>query len=92
MDTINPGNRVVTIGGLHGVIEKVNSEDQTVELNCEDVILVIPRKRAIHRCYSTAAPTNPQVRTEEVALKKRVVYKKGKFKKIDMEKHGSIIR
>ena len=66
MDAIKPGDSVVTIGGLHGVIEKVNSEDQTVELNCEDVILVF-EKRAIHHVIPTAAPTNIEVRTEEVA-------------------------
>ena len=66
MDAIKPGDSVVTIGGLHGVIENVNSEDQTVELNCEGVILVF-EKRAIHHVIPTAAPTNLEVRTEEVA-------------------------
>ena len=66
MDAIKPGDSVVTIGGLHGVIEKVNREDQTVELNCEGVILVF-EKRAIHHVIPTAAPTNLEVRTEEVA-------------------------
>lgn len=44
----------------------MNSEDQTVELNCEGVILVF-EKRAIHHVVPTAAPTNIEVRTEEVA-------------------------
>ena len=66
MDAIKPGDSVVTIGGLHGVIENVNSENQTVELNCEGVILVF-EKRAIHHVIPTAAPTNLEVRTEEVA-------------------------
>ncbi|MBR7927004.1 preprotein translocase subunit YajC [Aerococcaceae bacterium zg-ZUI334] len=39
IDGMQPGNHVVTIGGLHGVLEEVNRATQTVVIDCEGVYL-----------------------------------------------------
>lgn len=36
---IKPGDYVVTIGGLHGIIDEVNSAEGSVVLDCEGVYL-----------------------------------------------------
>lgn len=33
--SLKPGDSVVTIGGLHGIIHKINEEKQCVEIDCE---------------------------------------------------------
>lgn len=40
MNGMKRGDRVITIGGLHGVIDEINNEDKTVTLDCEGVYLV----------------------------------------------------
>ena len=55
---------VVVAGGAFWFFGR--KQRQRVELNCEGVILVF-EKRAIHHVIPTAAPTNLEVRTEEVA-------------------------
>ena len=40
MNGMQRGDRVITIGGLHGVIDEINNEDKTVTLDCEGVYLV----------------------------------------------------
>lgn len=41
MDSLAPGANVITIGGLHGVVEEVN--DKTVVIDCEGVYLTFER-------------------------------------------------
>mgnify|MGYP003410943164 FL=1 len=43
MDSITVGSRVITIGGLHGVISEVNSDKNTVVLDCEGIYLEFER-------------------------------------------------
>lgn len=40
MNGLKKGDEVVTIGGLHGVIDEVNQADKTVTLDCDGVYLV----------------------------------------------------
>ncbi|MGP6140001.1 MULTISPECIES: preprotein translocase subunit YajC [unclassified Jeotgalibaca] len=49
------GDQVVTIGGLHGTIEEVNTAENTVTLDCEGIFLTF-EKRAIAR-IKKSAPT-----------------------------------
>lgn len=39
MDGLKPGDKVVTIGRLHGVVDKIDRESQTVSLDCDGVFL-----------------------------------------------------
>ena len=43
MDSIVPGSRVVTIGGLHGVVSEVNKDKNTIVLDCEGIYLEFER-------------------------------------------------
>lgn len=38
-DSLKPGDEVITIGGLHGVIDEINRTNNTVVLDCEGVYL-----------------------------------------------------
>ena len=60
------GDKVVTIGGLHGVIDNIDTVNKTVDLDCEGVILTFERA-AIHHVVSESATTNNEVYTDEVA-------------------------
>ncbi len=43
LNTMDVGSKVVTIGGLHGVIAEVNTEKSTVVLDCEGIFLEFNR-------------------------------------------------
>ncbi|WP_027107443.1 preprotein translocase subunit YajC [Ligilactobacillus ceti] len=63
MDGLSRGNEVITIGGLHGVIDSIDRENKTVTLDCEGVYLVfdIP---AIRNVISKTAAVTPEVKPE----------------------------
>ena len=65
-DAMKIGDKVVTIGGLHGEIYNIDTVNKTVDLDCEGVILTFERA-AIHHVVSESAPTNNEVYTDEVA-------------------------
>ena len=65
-DAMKIGDKVVTIGGLHGVIDYIDTVNNTVDLDCEGVILTFERM-AIHHVVAESAPTNNEVYTDEVA-------------------------
>lgn len=65
-DAMKVGDKVVTIGGLHGVIYNIDTVKNTVDLDCEGVILTFERM-AIHHVVTESAPTNNEVYTDEVA-------------------------
>ena len=60
------GDKVVTIGGLHGVIDNIDTVNKTVDLDCEGVILTFERA-AIHHIVTESAATINEVYTDEVA-------------------------
>ena len=43
LDGMKPGDSVVTIGGLHGVISEFNEDKRTVVLDCEGIFLEFDR-------------------------------------------------
>lgn len=51
IDQISKGDVVVTIGGLHGVVDEQDNNAQTIVLDCEGVYLTF-EKRAIARVAS----------------------------------------
>ena len=65
-DAMKIGDKVVTIGGLHGVIDNIDTVNKTVDLDCEGVILTFERA-AIHHIVTESAATNNEVYTDEVA-------------------------
>lgn len=40
MSSLQKGDKIVTIGGLHGVVDSVDSAEKTVTLDCDGVYLV----------------------------------------------------
>ena len=65
-ESMKIGDKVVTIGGLHGVIDNIDTVNKTVDLDCEGVILTFERA-AIHHVVTESAATNNEVYTDEVA-------------------------
>ena len=66
MNGLKKGDEVVTIGGLHGVIDEVNQADKTVTLDCDGVYLVF-NLAAVGRVVpakSTAAKEETVVATD----------------------------
>ncbi|MEY8663028.1 preprotein translocase subunit YajC [Ligilactobacillus faecis] len=43
MNALKPGDQVVTIGGLHGVVSEVNQEKNLVTIDCDGVYLDFTR-------------------------------------------------
>lgn len=56
LDTLAVGDSVVTIGGLHGIIDEINDQTKTVVLDCEGIYLTFER-RAIARVLSKGTDT-----------------------------------
>lgn len=54
LSQIKPGDKVITIGGLHGTVDEVNLTNNTVVLDCEGIYLTF-EKRAISRIGEVAA-------------------------------------
>lgn len=53
LDSLEVGDSVVTIGGLHGVVDEINDTNKTIVLDCEGIYLTFER-RAIARVASKA--------------------------------------
>ena len=66
-EAMKVGDKVVTIGGLHGVIDNIDTVNNTVDLDCEGVILTFERAAIHHVVTESAAATNNEVYTDEVA-------------------------
>ena len=43
LENMKAGDRVVTIGGLHGVLSEVNTDKSTVVIDCEGIFLEFDR-------------------------------------------------
>lgn len=65
LDSLEVGDSVVTISGLHGVIAEINDENNTIELDCEGIYLVFER-RSISRISSKA--TEKVSTTEDIIV------------------------
>lgn len=50
------GDSVVTIGGLHGIIDEINEEAKTIVLDCEGIYLTFER-RSVSRITTKATDT-----------------------------------
>lgn len=65
MDALKKGDNVVTIGGLHGVIDSIDEADKSVTLDCDGVYLVFNRS-AIGRVvdHASTQPVGPSTEEE----------------------------
>ncbi|MFD1126353.1 preprotein translocase subunit YajC [Lentilactobacillus raoultii] len=64
LSKVKPGDQVVTIGRLHGVIDEINEADKTVTLDCDGIYLVFDlsaiaqvKQPAVAASTATNAPT-----------------------------------
>lgn len=63
LDSMKPGNEIVTIGGLHGVISEINNEENTVIIDCEGIFLEFDRA-----AIRTVRPQTSAVDTTETTV------------------------
>lgn len=60
LDSLKKGDAVVTIGGLHGLIDEVREADKTVILDCEGIFLTFER-RAVARVVASATSDSVEI-------------------------------
>lgn len=72
MESLKKGDAIVTIGGLHGIVDEVVEVDRTVVIDCDGVFLTFERG-AIARIKETAAPTPVEVKEEVLVEEPTVV-------------------
>lgn len=58
VNSLQPGDEVVTIGRLHGVVSEVNASNQTVTIDCEGIYLTFDLNAIAQVNRPTAAPTS----------------------------------
>lgn len=63
LDSLQKGDSIVTIGGLHGVVDEVVTDNNTVVIDCEGIYLTFER-RAVARIITKAE--NATVAPEEL--------------------------
>lgn len=64
LSSLKKGDSIVTIGGLHGIVDEVIETNNTVVIDCEGIYLTFER-RAIARII-TKAETTATTQTEEL--------------------------
>lgn len=64
LSSLKKGDSIVTIGGLHGVVDEVIETNNTVVIDCEGIYLTFER-RAIARIITKAESTTA-AQTEEL--------------------------
>lgn len=67
MSKLRPGDHVVTISRLHGVVSEVNEQERTVTLDCEGIYLTFDLV-AVQRVIS---PAKSNVQTDAKAASKK---------------------
>lgn len=59
LSSMKVGDKVVTIGGLHGVISEFNEDKRTVTLDCEGIFLEFDRASIKTVKVNATAPATP---------------------------------
>lgn len=59
LDSLQKGDSVVTIGGLHGVIDEVVTDANTVVIDCEGIYLTFERRAVARIVTKASAGTTP---------------------------------
>lgn len=65
LDSIQPGDSVITIGGLHGIVDEISADKKNVVLDCEGIYLTFER-RAIARVSSKATTDTVAAQAEDL--------------------------
>lgn len=65
LSNLKVGDSIVTIGGLHGIIDEINDAAKTVVLDCEGIYLTFER-RAIARVVAKAADATTTAEAEDL--------------------------
>ena len=90
LDSMKPGDSVVTIGGLHGVVSEIDNDKRTVVLDCEGIFLeydraaiktVKPGTVVTNDATTTVETTEEPAETVEVKLKQQKRWKRQKRRK-----------
>lgn len=64
LDNLQVGDSIITIGGLHGVIDKIDPTAKTVDIDCEGIYLTFER-RSVSKVVSKASDINS---TEDIIV------------------------
>lgn len=72
LDSMKVGDKIVTIGGLHGVVFEFKEEDKTVCIDCEGIILEFDRA-AIKTVMATTVKEDVVQDTIEKTVPKEIV-------------------
>lgn len=67
VNSLQPGDEVVTIGRLHGVVSEVNASNQTVTIDCEGIYLTFDLNAIARVNRPTAAPTSNESTSESTS-------------------------
>jgi preprotein translocase subunit YajC len=65
LSNLEVGDSIVTIGGLHGIIDEINDAAKTVVLDCEGIYLTFER-RAVARVVTKATDTVTTAEPEDL--------------------------
>lgn len=72
LNSMKAGDSVVTIGGLHGVIHEINTDKDTITIDCEGIYLEFDRN-AIKTTNPAALAPEPVQETAEEEVEEAVV-------------------
>lgn len=70
LNSMKVGDKVVTIGGLHGVVSEMDNVSKTVFIDCEGILLEFDQN-AIRTVKPNTAATSAAVEQEPVVLEKQ---------------------
>lgn len=65
LSSITVGDSVVTIGGLHGIVDEINDAAKTIVLDCEGIYLTFER-RAIARVAQKATDAGSPAQADDL--------------------------
>lgn len=73
LEAIKPGDGVVTIGGLHGVIDEVDRQAGIVVLDCEGIFLTFEIQAIANVKSSVSVDSEPLESTEQMIVEESPV-------------------
>ncbi len=65
LSKLQVGDKVVTIGRLHGVVDEIHTAEKTVTLDCDGIFLTFDMNAIATVKERSVAPTEPTTPTEE---------------------------
>lgn len=75
LNSMKAGDSVITIGGLHGVIHEINTDNDTIIIDCEGIYLEFDRNaiKTTKPAESAPAPVQETTEVEEAAIVEEIV-------------------